>query len=488
MIIGIDIGTTHIKALLCTNAGEKIKEAKSAVSTVQPKPGYHEQDAGAILAAVIRLLRDCVATEKKIEAICFSAAMHSLLAVDEKGEALTLAMTWADTRSQPQAMQLKKDPALQDIYSITGVPLHPMLPLCKIAWLRQEQPQVYQAAARFVSIKEYVFFHLCGQWIVDYGIASATGLFDSTALTWSAPVLAAIGIREKQLSNPVDPLTHFPLSEEGRKLLPAVFEKTIFITGSSDGCLANLGSGAIGEEEAALTIGTSGAIRLLSKKKLIDPQQRLFTYRMNDDYYLCGGAINNGGLAISWFAENFGDAGDKDEPGKLLQHLETIRAGAEGLVCLPYLTGERAPVWDATARASFTGVTLQHTRLHFCRALVEGICFSLRQIMEAIEENGVRLQVIHAGGGFTQTHAWVQILADILGKKISIVDDADASVLGAICLARITTGSLENFEVISQHSAEEKLFIPSAQFAEVYHTSYHTFIHLYQKLREIPDA
>lgn len=488
MIIGIDIGTTHIKALLCTAAGKKIREAKSAVSAVQARPGYHEQDAGAILAAVIRLLRDAVAAGERVEAVCFSAAMHSLLAVDEKGEALTMAMTWADTRSQPQAVRLKKDPALADLYSITGVPVHPMSPLCKIAWLQEEQSEVYQVAARFVSIKEYLFFHLCGQWMVDYGMASATGMFDTAALAWSKPAMAGIGIGEEQLSTPVDPLTHFPLSEAGRKLLPALFEKTIFITGSSDGCLANLGSGAIGEEEAALTIGTSGAIRLLSKKKLNDPQQRLFTYRMNADYYLCGGAINNGGLAISWFTEAFGGAGDQDDPGKLLQQLEKIRAGSDGLVCLPYLTGERAPVWDAAAKASFTGVTLQHTRQHFCRALVEGICFSLRQIMEAIEENGVRLRMIHAGGGFTQTHTWVQILADILGKKISIADDADASVQGAVYLARLVTGSLENIEAIPQHSVESKLFIPAERFAEVYQVNYTTFSHLYQKLREIPET
>ena len=208
-IIGIDIGTTHVKAVVAGPDGRTVFETKKGYPTSNPSPGYHEQDAEEIFQAVLGVLKPAVASvEKKenIACVSFSAAMHSLLAVDANGVPLMPMMTWADTRSNAYAILLKSLPVGQTIYRQTGTPIHPMSPLCKIRWLKEEKPDLFARSARFISGKEYIFYRLFGEWIVDYSIASATGLFDIHHLTWCRESLDFAGITEENLSRPCSTL------------------------------------------------------------------------------------------------------------------------------------------------------------------------------------------------------------------------------------------------------------------------------------------
>ncbi|MET0635125.1 MAG: gluconokinase [Chitinophagaceae bacterium] len=470
--IGLDIGTTSTKAVIADGAGRAVWSEKKSYPFSQPRDGYHEQDPAEILAAVNKLLTLAFlqVVKKDLSCITLSSAMHSLIVVDQSGTALSPMMTWADTRSRLIAESLKGTEQGQRIYLATGTPVHPMSPLCKITWLRESQPELYAAAFKFISIKEYVWFHLTGEFLIDYSIASATGLFNIRELTWNPESLFFAGITGDKLSTPV-PVSHLT-SRDGID----------YIIGASDGALANIGTGAIHAGEVALTIGTSGAVRILNKKPLADYRGRLFNYVVDDGFFLCGGAINNGGITLRWFIDSFYGEGITDF-NTVLAEAEGIKAGSEGLIFLPYIYGERAPIWDAGAQGVFFGIRSVHNRAHFLRAVLEGISFSLKQVLEALEENGETIDTVFASGGFISSPIWLGILGDILRKKIRLTQDADASAMGAIFLGMKVKGLTESWEQAAGNLETSQVLDP-VNGPDVYKPNYEVYCRLYDKLKD----
>ncbi|MDQ4142084.1 MAG: gluconokinase, partial [Bacteroidota bacterium] len=278
-MIGVDIGTTSTKAVGFNLQGHVLAEKSVEYPLLNPQPSYSEQNPDEVLQAVLDSISAVTAatrtkgfTTAGLAGISFSSAMHSLIALDAEGNLLTNSITWADTRSKAYADQIKNSAAGHNIYRRTGTPIHPMSPLCKLVWLQAEQPELAKQTHKFISIKEYVFFRLFGQYVIDYSIASATGLFDIFTLQWYQPALQLAGISSEYLATPL-PCTHIVrgLSAEQASYI-GVDPQVPFILGGSDGCLANLGSSAIRPGNAALTIGTSGAIRVISSEPATDSQ------------------------------------------------------------------------------------------------------------------------------------------------------------------------------------------------------------------------
>lgn len=490
-VLGIDIGTTHCKVVALAAGAKILYEAKTGYSTIQSLPGQSEQDAEEIFSAMLQLLQQSLIALKKneeyeLKGICFSTAMHSLMAVDAQGNALTKAITWADTRSNAQALQLRSLPNAYDIYAATGTPIHPMSPLCKIVWLRQEMPEVFASAAKFISLKEYIFYKLFDKYLIDHSMASATGLFDIFSLQWSKLALEVAGIDIDKLSQPVQ-VKHFEteLRESYRQLL-GISINIPFIIGASDGCLANIGSSAMRRGEAAITIGTSGAVRVVLDAPKPDPQQRLFNYILTENLYVTGGPVSNGGSALKWFSEVFlqhslSSAGDVEW---LLQLAFEAPVGAGGLIFLPYLSGERAPSWDASARGAFVGLQTAHGRQHLARAVVEGISFAICQVMHAVEETNGEIEVIYASGAFANADSWVQLMSDLLNKKIVVSATADASAVGAALLGMHVLALLPDWNILKQWLPASKTFLPNTTGHQQYQRYYKIFTGLYPKLRD----
>ncbi|HYK47693.1 MAG TPA: gluconokinase [Parafilimonas sp.] len=486
-LIAIDIGTTHCKAVIINEKARVLKTFQSTNKTITPRPGSNEQDAGAIFDDVAGLLCDSFAfcEQKNIGCVSFSAAMHSLIVVNKDGKPLTNMLTWADLRSASYAHELKVNPAAQKIYETTGVPLHAMSPLCKIIWLRNEAAEVFLNAFKFISIKEYVFFRLFGKYIVDHSIAAATGLLDEKKLDWHDEALQLAGINRSQLSA-LCPVGHYET-----ELLPPVqkqlqIENTIpFVLGGSDGALANLGCGAIDAGSSAMTIGTSGAIRVITEKYSPDKKQRLFSYYLTDGMYLTGGAINNGGNVVKWFGENvLHENLDSEETFQSLLHdAMLLRAGAEGLLFLPYISGERSPVWDENARGAFVGLTSAHTRAHLTRAVIEGISFALFDVLKAVEETIGAIETIYLSGGVIKSDAWMQLLADITRKKVIVSDAADASALGAAFIGMKAIGILDDLKNVRRFLHEVKTFLPNLEQADRYSKYFELYRTLYLQLK-----
>jgi gluconokinase len=438
--IAIDLGTTNLKAIVTNEYGNILQKQTLPCATLHPKPNDAEQNTNDIFLKTIQLLQQIAQTlpEKPI-AISFSAAMHSLLAMDKHGETLTNAIIWADNRAEKQANFLKNSELGKNIFLQTGTPIHTMSPLSKLLWLREVQPTIFEQTDWFCSIKEYIFYRLFGQKIVDMSIASATGLLDFEEKKWFQPALMAANITENQLSRIVSPYHREILGKN--EWLPA-WEGVPFVVGASDGALANLGSGAVADHITTLTIGTSGAVRRTTTLPVRDEKMQLFNYILDENHYIVGGPTNNGGIALEWFAKNLA----QKDIATLMRRAQKIPIGSDGLVFLPFILGERAPLWDAQARGAFLNIAFAHTQAHFTRATLEGILFNLQNIHTLVEAQLSPTKAIYADGGFTKSPFWVQMMADITGKPIFVRESEDSAAIGAIMLAMKAMGLYKNLE------------------------------------------
>ena len=521
-IIGIDIGTTNTKAVAFTTDGKVLGSAGASYPVFTDAGGRHEQDPDQLLDAVVSALGEVRrmlvgaagasgvagvaasgigAGEEGLAGISFSCAFHSLIVIGEEGRLLTHAMTWADLRPSAQANALRDSEAGYRIYQHTGVPIHAMSPLCKLLWLKATQPDLFRRGVKFISIKEYIWWRLFGKYQVDHSLASATGLLDIRQLEWYPESLALAGIQPGQLSMPV-PVTHAEtaLLPEARRLLEGGLpeggiagrvndplpEGLRWIIGGGDGAMANLGSGAVRHGETALTIGTSGAIRMTVTRPEDDPLARVFNYIISEGYYICGGATNNGGNVLQWYIDRvMGGGVGEDDWHRRIAEIEHVAPGCEGLIFLPYLQGERAPVWNADAKGVFFGVRSLHDYRHFLRACLEGVSYSLYQIGVSLAETVGPIEHIYASGGFTRSTAWLQMIADIFGKKVYVTGLADASAIGAAMIGMYACGLIGDLRTAASLVTVVQTYEPNAALHTVYGENYQIFTQLYGRLKDL---
>lgn len=491
-IIGIDIGTSGTKAVAFHIHGNVIAEYRIGYPLLNPQPGYFEQEPDVLFSAVLQAISEVVqrvngmSDGARLSAIGFSSAMHGLIVMDERDRPLTNCITWADTRSELFAARLKATAEGLDIYSKTGTPIHPMSPMSKLGWLRAHLPAVFAAAKKFISIKEYIFFKLFGHYLVDESIASATGLFDIHTMTWYPPALNVVGISPLQLSEPV-PITHVCLGLEKQAASAMhIPVDTPFIIGGSDGCLANLGAYAVVPGDAAVTIGTSGAIRMLSDLPRTDPKARTFSYVLTEKLFVLGGAVNNGGMVLRWYRENFGPAEiNEDQAYRVLaEEASTAAPGAAGLIFLPYLAGERAPHWNAKAKGLFFGIQMHHQKAHFARAIFEGVIYGIYSVGKVLEEIAGPINVIHANGGFARSPFWIQLLADVFNKQVLVRENVEGAAKGAYFVALKAMDKIACFEDAPGKASAVKSYTPDVQKHRIYMENFGLFERLYDKIKD----
>jgi len=493
--MGIDIGTTSTKAVLFREDGSVAASGNAGYPLHTPAPSVAEQNPDDILAAVVQAVRQAMdlsgARPEDVRFVAASSAMHSVLPVDEAGRPLMNALTWADNRSAAWARKLKSEPGGLELYLRTGTPVHPMSPITKLLWLRSERPELFARAAKFVSLKEYVFHKLFGTYVVDHSIASATGMFNLISLDWDEEALRIAGLTRDRLSEPV-PTTHRLCGlDPGYAAAMGLAPSTPFVVGASDGVLSNLGLDAIGPGVVAVTIGTSGAIRTVVDRPQTDPKGRYFCYALTEHHWVIGGPVNNGGVIFRWVRDEF--AASETETAKrlgispydvLTRIAERVRPGSDGLIFHPYLTGERAPLWNPDARGSFFGLTLHHRKEHMIRAALEGVIYNLYMVLLAMQEQiGVPRQ-IKATGGFARSPLWRQMMADIMGQSVVVPESFESSCLGAVVLGRLAFGETDAFERVAGMVGTTHEHAPNPEAAGVYRELLPIYVRLARKLEE----
>ena len=467
--IGIDIGTTATKAICFDKNGNVIKEVSNAYPMYHPKPDWSIQNPEQILQTVLDCINE-ITIGIQPEFISFSSAMQSIIAIDETGKPLTEAILWADNRAASIAENLKKSEKGKHFYQKTGIPIHPFSPMTKIAWFKEFDSEVFSKTYKFISIKEYVWHYLTNEYCTDTSMASGTGLLNIHTLEWDDEVLEYLNIKPQQLSK-VCKVTH---------QCKGISDDFLYVIGGGDGALANLGTGAMNKNCIALTIGTSGAVRLPIDKPYVDEQMRTQCYHLMDNQYLTLGAVNNGAIILQWLRETLLKTDQSFEV--LFEEAEKIPAGSDGLLFVPYLLGERAPIWDASAQGSLLGMQITHTQAHLTRATLEGILFGLFQITEILlPDSEKRKQTkVMVSGGFGKSELWLQMVADIFQMQVETSQTVEGSAWGAVLVGMKSLGI-----DISNENKTGKTFFPNVSHKKAYEDAFVKFKKVYPVLKDL---
>ncbi len=481
-LLPIDIGTTSTKILAVSTEGKTLAKVEQEYPTLRPRQGWAEQNPEGIFTAVLDGIAEVIRQVGAAPmAVSFSGAMHSLILMDQHGKAMTNAILWSDTRSRQQAEQLKSSEQGKEIYQATGTPIHAMSPLCKLIWFREHQPELLDRTHCVLDIKGYILHRLFGQYVIDYSLASATGLMAVRDKVWHTPAVEMTGVSIKQLpklvptSYQLQGLTHEICQRTG---LPA---NTPFVIGASDGCLANLGALALDRSAVAVTLGTSGAIRTGNLQPFIHPQGKTFWYHLDDQYYINGGATNNAGNVFAWLRENFFKEQTSEE---ILSQMEGIPSGAEGLLVLPWLYGERAPLWDEQATGTIIGLRAHHTNAHLGRAALEGVILNIYSIFNDLKTMpDFSVEEIRVNGGLARSGLVRQIIADVFGLPVHLLTGTDGSAIGAAMLAMKALNKIENYHDLSAWIHTTSSTYPQPANQEIYQKRFALFQPLYQQLK-----
>jgi gluconokinase len=468
LVIGLDLGTTNCKAVALSQSGRVCAQAVKSYLLHSPNPNWVEQEPEDLWQGVVQVLDQLAVQlgDRQIAGLSLSGAMHSLLLVDEAGEPLAPAVIWADQRAAPQARSLRQLADTRALYHRTGCPLQPLYHVSKIRWWSEERPQLFQHAKRFIALKDWVLYKLTGQWITNIGVTSATGLLNIHDFTWDQGALSLAGIISDFL-----PALSTPSAVVGEITTGAFFSGVPVIAGSGDGGLANLGVGARSHGQCVISVGTSGAVRLIVNQPWFDLQERTWCYALMEDSWYAGGAINNAGLALQWVREQFyPDVPSYQGYRQIFEDAASVAPGAGGLRLLPYFTGERNPHWNPAAKALMYGLRLEHAREHVARAALEGIAFCLADIWEVLPHTERREQPVRLTGGVASAPLFCQLLADVLNVSLVTVAVQDASALGAAMLGHHALGHA-SLDQLSDSVASSKVYDPDllqhARYVEI---------------------
>lgn len=490
---GVDVGTTGCRVAFYGADGSDVASASAEYPLESPRIGWAEQDPELIASTLRRVFAEGLAKleypPSHVRAVTFSSVLHSIFPVNERGEPMHRMLTFADTRAQAVLPEIRASVDVDALYRRTGCPLHPMYPLAKILWFRRERPELFRTASKFVSIKEYLLHQLTGQWMVDASLASGTGLCNLSRLQWDDEALRLLELPPSKLS-PIFPTTHVVSRWNGHLFgLPS---DVPLVLGAGDGMLSTLGAGAVGPGQYTAMIGTSGAVRLCVNAPMTDPLSKNFCYNLADGLWVAGGAINNGGLAFRWARDKFARTEQQvaerlnlDTYEVLSRYAEQKPAGSDGLVFLPFLTGERSPHWNANARGVLFGLNIHHGKRHLMRATLEGILYSMYSVFRSLRQLAAddAPVEIRSSGSFARSNVWVQMMADVFGHPIVPPGPPEGSAFGAAALGMVATGRLARPVDVRTITGKPKATVmPVAEHHERYRKLFAIYERVYRNL------
>lgn len=464
IILGLDVGTTAAKASLFSLDGSVRLTASREYALLGPRPGWHVQDPEDIAQGVLGAMREAVSRvdARRVVGISISTAMHGLVGVDAGGRPLTDLITWADSRSSAEAEELNAHATGPRLAYTSGTPTHPMSPLVKLLWFRRHEPELHARAAHWLGLKDWILLVLTGRVATELSTASGSGMLDMDERAWNPEAIEVTGVRPDQLPEIHDTTAILELAPDaaGAIGLPA---GTPVVVGAGDGPLGNLGTGAMEPGKAGLSIGTSGALRMVVRNPAVT--SGLFCYALTRDIWVSGGAVSNGGMVQRWLTQTFAPECTDAEACQLA---ETIPAGSDGLVMIPYLVSERASLWDSEIRGAFLHVRRPHTPAHFLRAGVEGVAFQLWTILRRLRTIA-RVEEVRATGGVFRSPLWCDVVAGVLNRPLVVTGAAEGSGLGAAILGAYALGVVdslpEGYDLLRGDKVEERILVSHADLA-----------------------
>lgn len=473
IVIGLDVGTTATKAVAFDLESSWRASASIEYPLLEPRPGWQVQQPDAVATAVRDAVGQCVTAAEgaRVLAISLSAAWHGLIGLDATNHPVTPIITWADARATQTLLDLRAEQDVSWLHQISGTPVHPMSPVLKLRWFQQHEPALASGVRWWIGVKDFVILTLTGVVATELSTASGTGLLNRWTQTWS-PQAAEVACVDMDALPPVHPPSTSVALQASFADEVGLPEGTPVILGAADGPLGNVGTGAIDAGVAGLSLGTSGAVRLLVSEQPANLDPSLFCYSLDERTWALGGAISNGGLVARWLGETFADGELPLSDREVLDIAGTVTAGSEGLVMLPFLIAERAPLWDPTIPGAYLGVARRHRRAHFVRAAIEGVALQLATIADRL----ARVQPIHAvratGGAFAGP-LWGEVVAGMLGREVVICGAGSGTALGAAAFGLRALDlapdlSTARAMLVGAELAHDEVVVPESSLVQTY--------------------
>lgn len=499
-VLAHDLGTTGNKATLYDREGNLIGSAFYSYDTAYAHTGWAEQDPEdwwlAVCASTRKLLRQTGVQAGDVACITFSGQMMGCVALDEGARPLRPAIIWADQRSVDQERWVAERVPPDEVYRITGHRLSASYSLSKILWLRDNQPEVYRAAHKFVHAKDAIVARLTGVFVTDPSDASGMNLYDLERGIWSERIVEAAEIDPVQL-----PEVRPSIAVVGG-VLPMVAEEagvaagTPVVIGGGDGACAAAGAGVVREGAAYNYVGSSSWIALATPTPIYDPNFKTFTFgHVVPGMVTPTGTMQAAGASYQWTRDHLCSIETQEaarlgiSPYELMNtKVENSPVGANGLIFLPYLLGERSPRWNPRARGAFVGLTVRHTRADMVRAVLEGVTMNMRVILDAFKAQGTQIAAMRLIGGGARGRVWNRIMADVYGlpvHRLAILEEATS--MGAAVTGGVGVGLYSDFSMIESMNPVDGVIEPDPVAQSVYKEIYPIFEASYQALVPVYD-
>jgi xylulokinase len=472
VLVGLDVGTTGLKALALSPSGEVVARAEREYPLAVPRPGWAEQDPEDWRRAAEEALASLAVGE--VAGIGLTGQMHGLVALDADGRVLRPAILWNDQRTAAECREIEERLGLARLLELTGNRALPGFTAPKLLWLRANEPETYARIAHVLLPKDYVRLALTGEHATDVADASGTLLFDVLERRWSDEALVALDL----------PAAWLPPALESPSLSAETPEGVPVAAGAGDQAAGALGVGVTAPGPVSVVLGTSGVVFAALPEPVVDPQGRahVFCHALPETWHAMGVMLSAAG-AFRWFRDVFAPGEPYD---RLVAEAERWEPGVEGLLFQPYLAGERTPHADPLARGAFVGLTHRHDRGALARAVLEGVAYGLRDSLEVLRSLGCRLEVGRASGGGARSALWLEIVASVLGLPLERTVVEEGAAHGAALLGGVAGGVFADaHEAVAACVRVRETIEPDPDWERFYSEGYNSYRSLYPALEPL---
>jgi len=493
-LLGVDVGTSACKMAVFDFEGKVVAAHTGTYPTYYPGIGCVEQDADEWWQAICQGLADIFQKgilPEEIAAVGIDGTSWACLPVDREGRPLDRVMLWLDRRADKEALWMKERLGEERLIALSGNPVDPAYITPKMLWLMENKPEIYKKAYKFLQSNSYIVYRLTGEFSQEYSQGYGFHFFDISRGCWDEKTAEEMGISLDLMAplyhchEVVGTVTQKAARETG--LVPG----TPVVAGGLDAACCTLGAGVVKPGQTQEQGGQSGGMGIQVDRPLIHPKLILGYHVIPDQWLLQGGTVGGGG-ALRWFCEQLGTFEqikgrelDLSPYEVMSQEAAGVRPGSDGLLFLPYLAGERSPIWDSKARGVFFGLSYDKSRAHMIRSVMEGVGYSLLHNLHTAEEVGAVVESMNSVGGSANSKVWTQIKADITGKVIHVPYSDHAASLGAALLAGVGIGVYKDFEeAVARTVRIERTHTPDWEKHRIYQGYYELYLSLYERLKD----
>lgn len=495
-VIGVDCGTSGTKTVLFDEKGKVIASHTIEYPMYQPKNGYAEQDpadwANAMLDTVKAVMAKSGVSANDVVGVGISGQMHGLVMLDGDGNVLRKSIIWCDQRTEAEVEQMNRLIGREKLIEITANPALTGWTAAKILWVKNNEPEIYEKCRHILLPKDYLRYILTGEFATEVSDASGMQLLDVPNRCWSKEICDALGIDMSMLAKVYESCEVTGELTAKAAALTGLKAGTIVVGGAGDNAAAAIGTGVAEDGKAFTTIGTSGVVFAHTSDIAIDPKGRVHTCcaAVPNTWHVMG-VTQGAGLSLKWFRDNFCEAEKEtakymgvDEYYLMDKEAMTVPVGAERLLYLPYLMGERTPHLDPNARGMFFGLSAMHTKKHMLRAVLEGVSYSLRDCVEVFREMNINVSDMMACGGGGSSPLWRSMLADLYNCPVKTVASKEGPALGVALLALTGAGVYSSVpEACSAVVSVDKIQQPDEANVPIYESYYQLYREIYPAIK-----